>query len=176
MNKQEKAERVQVLRDIVEQATAIILLNFKGLSVEESTSLRRNLRKEGGAMTVVKNTLLRRALQGTQREFLKDHLKGPVAMAYTTQDPVALAKVLDAHLKDSQSLVPVAGSLDGKPLAAEDIKSLARMPTMETMRAMFLGLLLAVPRKFMAALTAAQRDFVAVLKAKERQLEEGAEG
>lgn len=170
MNIQQKQAVVEELRGIATSSSAMVLLSHQGLTVEESTRLRREMEASGAGLKVVKNTLFFRAVSGTPQEFLTTLLQGPVAVAFTRGDPVSLAKVLVTTLKGNQKLAIKGGSLGARPLSDADVKALAMLPPAETIRAMLLGALAAVPRKFLAVLQAPSRDFVGVLKARERQL------
>lgn len=170
MNLEQKSAVVKELKGILGAAKAVILLSQKGLSVEQGTLFRRALRKEGGQFRVIKNTLFARALDGTPMEFLGTLLRGPLAIAYTQQEPVSLAKALTAFLKGTQQLAVVGGALGTRPLTEADLKTLATLPGLEAMKGMLLGAFVGVPQKFLGVLQAPARDFVGVLAARERQL------
>jgi len=169
MDLAQKKAVVEELAGILDSAKALVLLSPKGLSVEQGTQLRRALRAEGASFRVIKNTLFERAIKGTDREFLTPLLKGPLAVAYTRQDPVGLAKALVTFLKGSQQLAVVGGALGTRPISEADLKTLASLPGAEVMKAMLLGALAALPRKFLGVLGAPARDFVGVLAARQRQ-------
>lgn len=170
MNFQQKEAVVEELMGIAASASAMVLLSHHGLTVEESTRIRREMASSGVGLKVVKNTLFLRAVAGTPREFLTEYLQGPVAIAFTRGDPVSLAKVLASTLKGNQKLAIKGGSLGSRPLTEADVKALAALPPAETLKAMLLGALAGVPRKFLGVLQASSRDLVGVLKARERQL------
>lgn len=172
MNIQRKQAVVEELRGIAASASAMVLLSHHGLTVEESTRLRREMGSSGAGLKVVKNTLFSRAIAETPREFLTVHLEGPVTLAFTRGDPVTLAKALMVVLKGNQKLAIKGGSLGSRPLTAAEVKALAALPPAETLKAMLLGALAGVPRKFLGVLQAPGRDFVGVLKARERRLSE----
>ncbi len=172
MNIQQKRAIVEELREIAASASAMVLLSHHGLTVEESTRHRREMEASGAKLKVVKNTLFSRALAGTPREFLAAHLEGPVALAFTRGDPVLLAKALMAALKGHQKLAVKGGCLGSRPLTEAEVKALAALPPVETLKAMLLGALAGVPRRFLGVLQAPARDFVGVLKARERRLSE----
>lgn len=172
MNIQQKQAVVEELKEIAASASAMVLLSHHGLTVEESTRYRREMESFGAKLRVVKNTLFSRAITGTPREFLAAHLQGPVAIAFTRGDPVALAKALVSVMKGHQKLAVKGGSLGSSPLTEAQVKALAALPPVETLKAMLLGTLAGVPRKFLGVLQAPARDFVGVLKARERRLSE----
>ena len=172
MRLEQKKAVVEDLRNVVSSAEALVLVEHSGLTVNETTAFRRELDKEGASFRVIKNTLFVRAVEGTGREFLAEGLAGPLALAYTGADPAAMAKVLTAFKKTSQRIEFKGGFLGDKRISADDVKALAALPPAETLKAMLLGALAGVPRKFLGTLQAPARDFVGVLKARENQLGE----
>lgn len=172
MDRDQKSAVVEDLKAILASSKALVLLSQKGLSVEQSTQLRRSLRSEGGYFKVIKNTLMARAIAGSPFAFLMEMLKGPLAIAYTRDDPVSLAKALTAILKGNQQLAMIGGALGTRSITAQDLKALSNLPSPEVVKAMLLGVLVGVPRKFLGVLQAPARDFLSVLKARERQLAE----
>ena len=175
MKLEQKQQLVEALKGLVQSARAMVLLSQAGLTVGESTRFRRDLGKEGAAFRVVKNTMFARAIDGSPVAFLGKLLRGPVAVAYTTRDPVALARALTGFLKGNQKVGVVGGSLGTSPIGEADLKALASLPPAETLRAMLLGALTGVPRNFLGVLQAPARDFVGVLAARERKLAEQVE-
>lgn len=172
MNIQQKQAIVEELKGIAASASAMVLLSHHGLTVEESTRYRREVESSGAKLKVVKNTLFSRAVAGTPQEFLTAYLQGPVTLAFTRGDPVALARGLMGVLKGNQKMAIKGGSLGSRPLTEADVKALAALPPVETLKAMLLGALAGVPRKFLGVLQAPAREFVGVLKARERRLSE----
>lgn len=172
MNLEQKKANVEDLKTLVTSSEAMILVSHSGLTVNETTRFRRELDNEGAGFRVVKNTLLAHAIQGSEWEFLGELLEGPVAIAFTKSDPAALAKTLVAFKKASQKIEVKGGSLGTKPIGEAEVKSLAALPPLETLKGMFLGTLAGVPKKFLGLLQAPGRDLVGVLKAREDQLNE----
>jgi len=109
------------------------------MSVEEITNLRRELQKTGGDYMVTKNTLAKIALKGTPYEVLADSLKGPIAIAFGFEDPVAPAKALSKFIKDTKKGEILCAVLDGKLLPAAEAKALANLPSKEEIYAKMLG-------------------------------------
>jgi large subunit ribosomal protein L10 len=172
MDRTQKSAVVEDLQTLLADAKAMVFLSQKGLTVDQSTQFRRALRKEGSSFRVIKNTLMARAIDGSPFAFLGTLLKGPIAVAYTKSDPVALAKALTAFLKGNQLVSMVGGSLGTRSITEADLKSLAALPAPEVLKSMLLGALVGVPKKFLGVLQAPARDFMGVLKARERQLGE----
>lgn len=174
MNKQEKQERVDRLRAELASAPGIVVASYAGLSVEQSTALRVELRKSASKLRMVKNTLARLSVQGTEHQGLQSLLVGSNFIAFGV-DPVAPAKVLVKAAKDAgERIVIKGGVLNGRVLNANDIEALSKLPGKDELRAKFLGTLAAVPQKFVGQLAAVPRGLVTVLSQRKDKLEEGA--
>lgn len=134
-----KENKIESIKEQLSKAQVVIVTEYRGLSVEEITKLRRKLQKEDGDYTVTKNTLAKIAVKGTEFEVLADSLKGPIALAFGFNDQVSSAKVLASFIKETKKGVIVAGALDGKLLSADDVKALATLPSKEELYAKMLG-------------------------------------
>ena len=171
MNRQEKTEQVEELRNLFGGAQLAVLTKFDGLDVSAMVTLRSELRKVAAGYRVVKNTLAKIATKDTELEVLHPHFKGPVGVAFTGEDSAATAKVITQFAKDHPKLEIQAGLLvGGKILESKDIEALAKLPGKDQLRAMLLSALNAAPRNFLGVLTAAPRNFVGVLEARRRSL------
>jgi len=146
------------------KAQALIVAEYRGLNVERVTQLRSKARKSGLYLRVLKNTLARRAVQGTPFEKISDQLTGPL-MYGIAQDPVAGAKVLSEFARDHEQFVIKAGAMPNTVMSAKDIKALALLPSREELLAKLLGTMQApiatlvrtmneVPTKFVRAVAA----------------------
>lgn len=122
-------------------AEAVFLVDYRGLDVAEANLLRKRLREVGGELEVVKNTLLRRAAEGTECEKLADLFSGPTALAIAKADPVAPAKVLTEFAKGVPALVLRAGVLKERRLEKAEIATLASLPSLNELRSKLLFLL-----------------------------------
>lgn len=127
LNLEQKKAVVADLRARSESAQAAVLTDYRGLTVDEMTDLRAQLRDNDVFFQVVKNNLVKRAVEGTDLEPLAEHLKGPTALALA-KDPVAAAKVLTEFAKNHEDLEIRAGVLNGKVLDAKEVDSLAQLP------------------------------------------------
>ena len=166
MNKDTKQQVVAELHDKLGRAKAVFLADFRGLSVGKVTELRNELRNAEVEYKVVKNTLLERAVQDTDKQSLVDHFAGPTAVALTYTDPVAAAKVLSRYEKDQQTPFKLKGGvLSGKPLTVADIQALADLPSREVLLARLLGSLNAPATNFVGVLAAVPGSFVRALDA-----------
>lgn len=134
-----KKEKIEEFKQQFEKAKVAIVTEYRGLSVEEITNLRRKLQKEDGDYTVTKNTLAKIAAKGTDFEVLADVFKGPIALAFGFKDQVSPAKVVSEFIKESKKGEIIAAALDGKLFSAEEAKALANLPSREELYAKMLG-------------------------------------
>ena len=172
MNLEQKKAAVEDLKVLLNSSQAMFLLAQNGLSVSTMTQIRAALRKEGAGFRIVKNTMLARAIDGSPWEFVGEWLKGPLALAYTPEDPVGLAKAISAFLKTTTGMSVVGGALGTKPASTQELTALAALPSPEVVKGMLLGAFTATPKKLLGIFQAPARDFVGVLAARERQLAE----
>lgn len=131
---------VSEVAEIASQAHSAVAAEYRGLTVEELTELRVKSRQGGVYLRVVKNTLARRAVEGTDFECMQEGLTGPLILAFSQEEPGAAARVIKDFAKDHDKLVPKLISFGGEMLAASELDRLATMPT----RDQALGLLMAV--------------------------------
>ena len=148
-----------------------ILTDYKGLDVAAINDLRRKLREENIEYQVVKNTLLLRAAEGTDAELMKDHFKGPSAVALSYEDPVAPAKVLTQFAKENEALEIKAGVMEGKYLDLTDLKALADLPSKEVLLGQLVGVMNNVPTSFVRVVAEVPRQMLNVLNAIKDQKE-----
>jgi len=134
-----KENKIESIKEKLSKAQVAIVTEYKGLTVEEITKLRRELQKESGDYTVTKNTLAKIAIKGTNFEVLSDCFKGPIALAFGYEDQVAPAKVLAKFIKDTKKGEIIAAAMDGKLLSAEEAKALAKLPSKQEIYAKMLG-------------------------------------
>jgi len=141
-NRSEKEQVVENLRAKLEKAKVAIVAHPHKLDVATVTELRKNFREHGADYRVVKNTLARRAVQGTSAENLADLFKGQTALIVGYEDPVSPAKVLFDFVEKKSELMSVeAASLDGKLLDSSEIEKLSKLPTLDVLRATLLGMI-----------------------------------
>jgi large subunit ribosomal protein L10 len=172
MNRTEKQALIDSLHEEFARSPHAVLVDFRGLSVPAVTEFRRRVKKAGSRYRVVKNTLARRAAKGTPLELLTDKFIDTTGVAYTSSDPVVLAKVLIDFIKDNPSLVVKAGLVSGsEKLDADGVKALSSMPGLPELRARLLGMLQAPAAQLVRLLATPATQTVRVLKAHEEKLE-----
>ena len=150
----EKEAVVAEIRGKIEAATAVIITEYRGLTVTNLAALRLSLRQHGAECRVYKNTLARFAARDAGIEGLDDFLVGPTALTFVHGDVAAVAKSLKDFAKTNQNLVLQGGVVDGKAVSASYIDVLASLPSHEAMLGQFAGLLLALPRNMAYGLKA----------------------
>lgn len=138
---EQKKAIVESLAEEMKVAASGVLVNYQGISVEDDTKLRSELRKVGVEYKVIKNTLISKASDIAGLEGLKDVLNGMTAIAISKDDHVAAAKVLCEYAKKHENFVVKAGFIDGKVVGPEEIKTLAELPSKEVLVATVLGTL-----------------------------------
>ncbi|NIL95532.1 MAG: 50S ribosomal protein L10 [Woeseiaceae bacterium] len=140
---EDKKAFVKEINAVADESVSVVAAEYRGLSVAEMTELRRDARNAGVYLRVVKNTLARRAVEGTEFECMKDSLKGPILLAFGKEDPGAAARVIKNFAKDHKALQAVSLSTGGQVLPGEQLATLADLPTMDQARAMLLGVMMA---------------------------------
>ena len=170
----EKKAVVEHWASVFEESGVILLANYAGLAANEMNAIRGDCREARVQFHVVKNTLVRRALEGGKYAFLKEEFVGPMAVAVSVADQVAPARVLVKAAKDYDNFDLISGGLDGKPLDKAGIEQLSRLPGRDELRAQFLGLLNNVPAGFVRLLNAVPGGLVNILDARRRKLDEEA--
>jgi large subunit ribosomal protein L10 len=148
VDRAQKQKLVEGLRQDLDDVGCVVVAHQSGLDVAAATQLRRQVRGAGARFRITKNRLARRALAGTAFEGLSPLFTGPTAIAFS-RDPVAAAKVVVEFANRSTKLVVVGGGLAGRPLAAAEVKELARLPSLDELRSKLVGLL-AVPASRLA--------------------------
>ena len=152
------------------KAQALIVAEYRGLDVEHVTQLRAKARKSGLYLRVLKNTLARRAVQGTPFEKLSDQMSGPL-MYGIAADPVAGAKVMSEFAKDNERFVIRGGAMPNALMSAKDIKALALLPSREELLAKLLGTMQAPVAKLVRTMSEVPGRFVRTLAALRDQRE-----
>jgi large subunit ribosomal protein L10 len=137
----DKKAMVAEVAGVAAKAQSVVAAEYRGLTVSQMTSLRSKARASGVYLRVVKNTLARKAIAGTQFECVGKSLKGPLILAFSKDDPGAAARLVKAFAKDNDKLVTTVVSLGGTLLSPKDLDRVASLPTLEAARATLLGAL-----------------------------------
>lgn len=167
----DKKQVVADLRADFDKASVVIVTDYKGLDVAAITALRRKLSEAEVQYQVAKNTLLIRAAEDNDVALIKDVFKGPSAVAFSYDDPVAPAKVLTDFAKDHKDLEIKAGVMGGQALDIDAIKALSNLPSREELLSQVLMVINGVPTSFVRALANIPERFLNVLTAIKDQKE-----
>ena len=163
LSRAQKSVKVQVLTKELESSTSAIIGTFKGLTASKDFDLRKTVRAAGGSYHVVKNKLAAKASEGSKIEAALQGLKGVSAVAYTSGDPVALAKALSTWVKDNAEFTFKLGIVDGKVITVEEITALATMPGKEELFSKLLFLIQSPAQRLATVINATGRDLAVVI-------------
>lgn len=156
MNREEKAQLLSELNELFSSAEIVVVSHYKGLTVEEVSELRNNIRKVGAGFRVTKNRITRLALKGTKFENLTDLFTGPTAIAFAN-DPISACKACVEFAKTNEKLIVVGGAMGTGVLSVAEINKLATIPSVDELRAKIIGLLQA-PAAQLARVTKAYSE------------------
>jgi len=140
---EDKKRFVQEVNAVAGDSITAVAAEYRGLTVSQMTALRKEARNAGVYLRVVKNTLARRAIEGTEFECMKDTLRGPLLLAFAKDDPGAAARIIKDFARGHDALKAISLSAGGELLPASDLDRLAELPTLDRARAMLLGVLTA---------------------------------
>jgi len=166
---EDKRRIVADLHQRMRQAQVAILTRFVGLNVERMTQLRRELRKSAVEYRIVKNTLLRLAIRGTDKEVLESKVQGPIAVAWSETDPIAPARVLAKFAKEYPELKILVAASEGRLWGPAEIQAWVNLPSLNELRAKILGLLKAPASKLVRLIVTPSTQLAQLLKAKSQQ-------
>jgi large subunit ribosomal protein L10 len=162
---EDKKALVAEVNEVAANALSAIAADYRGMTVAKMTEFRVKAREQGVYVRVVKNTLAKRAIDGTEFECLADSLSGPIILAFSKDDPGAAARVVEEFAKECEQLVTQAVAIGGEVYPPSDLARLAKLPTLEQARAQLLGLLQAPAGKFVRTIAEPQGKFVRLLAA-----------
>ncbi len=166
---EEKKAVVAEVNAVAGEAISAVAAEYRGLSVSEMTALRTEARNAGVYLRVVKNTLARRAISGTGFECMTETLKGPILLAFSTEDPGGAARVIKDFAKEHEALKAVSLSTGGELYPGAELDRLASLPTMDEARALLLGVLQAPASKLVRTLAEPSAMLARTLGAHSRQ-------
>ena len=169
MKKNEKAEAVEALKAAIAAQRGTVVAEYRGLKVSEITALRKKLRAIDAEVRVVKNTLIRRAAEGTPFGELAGYFTGPTAVAFSHGDPVAMAKVMKEFAAASPKVTLRAGFVEGKVLSAKDVETLASVPSRDVLLSRLVGGLASPITRLARAFSDPPRKLVYVLESIRKQ-------
>jgi large subunit ribosomal protein L10 len=152
LNLEQKKAIVAEVADVASGALSAVAAEYRGLTVDEMTELRAQARSNGVYLRVVKNSLARRAVEGTDFACMAEGMTGPLVLAFSQEDPGAAARVIKDFAKDHEKLDVKLVSIGGKLLAASEITTLAKMPTYEQAISILMGTMQAPIQKFVTTL------------------------
>ena len=154
----QKKEEVSALAAKMKEAKLILLTEYRGINVTDDTTLRKDLRNANATYTVIKNNITRRALSEAGIEGLEDKLEGPVAVVMSSEDYLEPSKVIYNFTKENEYYKVKGGVIDGKVMTAEEIITLAKLPSRETLLSMLAGALLGNISKIAVALNEVKKQ------------------
>ncbi len=154
----QKQEEVNKLAEKIKEAKLVLLTDYRGINVTDDTTLRKDLRNVNATCTVIKNNITRRALQECKIEGLEDKLVGPTAVIMSSEDYLEPSKIIYKFSKDNEFYKIKGGVIDGKVMTTEEIITLAKLPSRETLLSMLAGALLSNISKVAVALNEVKKQ------------------
>lgn len=165
LNLQQKKEVVAELASVTQSALSLVAAEYAGITVEKLTQLRRKARAEGVYLRVVKNTLVERAVEGTEFECIKGKLSGPLIFAFSKDDPGAAGRLIKEFAKSNDKMKPKLIAVGGKAYGGAELDRLASLPTREQALSMFLGCLVQPATMLVRVLAEPANQLARVIKA-----------
>jgi large subunit ribosomal protein L10 len=166
---EDKKALVKEVNAVAGDSVTAVAAEYRGLTVAEMTALRKEARNAGVYLRVVKNTLARRAVEGTEFECMQETLKGPILLAFAKDDPGAAARVIKNFAKEHNALQAVSLSAGGQLLPGSDLAKLADLPTLDQARAILLGVMMAPMTKLARTLAEPSAMLARTLNARSSQ-------
>lgn len=168
---EQKKAVVAEVSEVAKTALAVVAAEYRGLTVDDLTALRVKARESGVYLKVAKNTLVRRAVEGTEFECMQGSLTGPLLLAFSMEDPGAAARLVKDYMKLNDKLITKLVAVGGEVYGASELERLSSLPTYDQAIAMLMGVMKAPVEKFVRTLVAPHtklvRTIVAVKDAKE---------
>jgi large subunit ribosomal protein L10 len=174
LDRTQKEAVVERLREDLEPGGHLILAEYRGLTVEQISEFRKKVRSVSGKVRVMKNTLVRHAVDGTEKDVLTDLLTGPNALVFTKEDPVPLVKIVAEASKNFEAVKVKGGVIEGRAVSPEEIFRIATLPSREELLGKALGSISAPLQGFMNVCQGVTRNLVYVLESIRQAKEVGA--
>ena len=165
----EKAGTIEELRQRLGGATAAVLTEYRGLTVQQLSELRKQLKAASAEYRVVKNRLARVAIEGSALASLRPHLSGPIGVVIARKDPAAVARALQGFAKTNPALQVRVGLVDGQLLDPKGLKAVADLPSREALRAQVVGAIQGPLAQLVGLLQAPQRELAYILAERGKQ-------
>lgn len=169
MKRERKLELSQKLSEQLKDVTSVFVLSYSGLTVHQMEDIRNSVKESDATFNVIKNSVVEKAIEGSEWESLKDYLKGTNAFAFSSEDPAVVAKILVGKAKEHKKLEIKCGSLSGSIIDAKQIEALSKLPPKEILIAQLLGTMKAPISGFVNVLAGNVRKLMYVLKAIEEK-------
>ncbi len=165
MNRQQKQDTVESLKQAFSTATIVIPVKNNGITADQSIKLRKSINIAGGFTIVAKNTLAILGIQGSQYETLSSSLKGPIILVHSSGDPIAIAKTVVNFAKENNTLEVAGGAMGSNVLDLNALKSLAELPSLDQLHGMIIGVIQAVASKIARVINSPGEQIARVIKA-----------
>jgi large subunit ribosomal protein L10 len=160
---QEKVDTIEDFKTRLDGAKTVLVTEYRGLTVQQLSDLRKQLRGVSASYKIIKNRLAKLAMTDSDLSKLGPHLKGPTGMVISKEDPVAVAKALHIFARTNQALAIKAGFIEGQVLPPADLKALSELPTKDAIRSQIIGAIQGPLAQLVGLLQATQRDLAYVL-------------
>lgn len=174
LNLEQKKEIVAQVNEAASGALSAVLADYRGMTVDQMTDMRSKARDTGVYVRVIRNTLAKRALAGTEFECLQDAFVGPTLVAFSQEDPGAAARLLKDYVKDVEALEVKALAIGGEMLGAESLDTVAKLPTRDEALATLMSVMLAPVTKFVRTINDVPGQVVRVVAAVRDQKQDAA--
>lgn len=168
MDRAQKKQTVESLHEKFASAGSVVITHYKGLTVAEITQLRKNIANQGASISVVKNTLGRRAAEKTPYASLVSKMKGPTAIAFS-DDPVTAAKVVVEFAKKNEKLLIIGGAIGNEVLDEDAVRTLAKLPSLDELRARIVGMISTPATRLAVLMQAPAAQLARVTNARSQQ-------
>ncbi len=173
MDRQSKQNKVEEIKETLTDVMSIVIADYRGLDVPTVSEIREEFRQAGCGYRVLKNTLVKIAIAGSDKEPMSQLLSGPTAIIWSTESPSAAAKIAVKHAKEQENFSIKGGFFEGEVLDVPGVTQLSKMPGKPELQATLLMTFIAAPTDFVRLTIAGPQNFLYLLDAKRRQAQAG---